>query len=85
MFSFPDGAFTPVIADYHAIYLIGYGTVYQMLPGPRRVAGRRRPRRHAVATGPRRGAGATTRARGRGTSAAACGRDSHSKQSQKQR
>jgi outer membrane protein assembly factor BamB len=35
VFSFPDGAFSPVIADYHAIYLIGYGTVYQMLPGPR--------------------------------------------------
>ncbi len=41
MFSFPDGAFTPVIADYHAIYLDGYGTLYQMLPG--------RPRHHAAA------------------------------------
>ena len=25
VFSFPDGAFTPVIADYHALYLDGYG------------------------------------------------------------
>jgi outer membrane protein assembly factor BamB len=33
VFSFPDGAFTPVIADYHAIYLDGYGELYQMLPG----------------------------------------------------
>jgi outer membrane protein assembly factor BamB len=33
VFSFPDGAFTPVIADYHAIYLDGYGVLYQMLPG----------------------------------------------------
>ena len=33
VFSFPDGAFTPVIADYHAIYLDGYGQLYQMLPG----------------------------------------------------
>ncbi|MFZ0043391.1 MAG: PQQ-binding-like beta-propeller repeat protein, partial [Solirubrobacteraceae bacterium] len=29
VFSFHDGAFTPAIADYHAIYLIGYDTVYQ--------------------------------------------------------
>jgi outer membrane protein assembly factor BamB len=42
VFSFPDGAFTPVIADYHAIYLDGYGTLYQMLPGPAR-------HRHAAA------------------------------------
>jgi outer membrane protein assembly factor BamB len=41
VFSFPDGAFTPVIADYHAIFLDGYGTLYQMLPG-------RPPHRHAV-------------------------------------
>lgn len=33
VFSFPDGAFNPVIADHGAIYLIGYQTVYQMLPG----------------------------------------------------
>jgi outer membrane protein assembly factor BamB len=35
VFSFPDGAFTPVIADYHAIYLDGYATIYQLLPGPK--------------------------------------------------
>ena len=42
VFSFPDGAFTPVIADYHAIYLDGYGTIYQLLPGraPRRAKAR---------------------------------------------
>jgi outer membrane protein assembly factor BamB len=34
VFYFPDGAFTPVIADYHALYLDGYGTIYQLLPGP---------------------------------------------------
>jgi outer membrane protein assembly factor BamB len=39
VFSFPDGAFNPVIADYHAIYLDGYNTIYQMLPG-------RSPKRH---------------------------------------
>jgi hypothetical protein len=33
VFSFPDGAFTPVIADYHAIYLDGYAQIYQLLPG----------------------------------------------------
>ena len=32
VFSFPDGAFNPVIADASAIYLIGYSTIYQMLP-----------------------------------------------------
>jgi len=33
VFSFPDGAFTPVIADYHAIYLDGYNKIYQLPPG----------------------------------------------------
>ena len=33
VFGFPDGAFTPVIADYHAIYLDGYTKLYQLLPG----------------------------------------------------
>ncbi len=32
VFSFPDGAFNPVIADNEAIYLIGYKTIYQLLP-----------------------------------------------------
>jgi outer membrane protein assembly factor BamB len=32
VFYFNDGAFTPVIADYHAIYLVGYGELYQLLP-----------------------------------------------------
>jgi outer membrane protein assembly factor BamB len=31
-FSFPDGAFNPVISDLSAIYLSGYSTIYQMLP-----------------------------------------------------
>ena len=32
VFAFPDGAINPVIADYKAIYLSGYSTLYQMLP-----------------------------------------------------
>jgi outer membrane protein assembly factor BamB len=32
VFSFPDGAFNPVICDLKAIYLAGYTTLYQMLP-----------------------------------------------------
>lgn len=32
VFSFPDGAFNPVIADRGAIYMVGYGSIYQMLP-----------------------------------------------------
>ena len=58
VFSFPDGAFTPVIADYHAIYLDGYGAMYQLLPGPapRRAhrVRRRPPARHSRAAHRRR-------------------------------
>ena len=32
VFSFGDGAFNPVVADNHAIYLSGYTMLYQMLP-----------------------------------------------------
>jgi outer membrane protein assembly factor BamB len=32
VFSFPDGAFNPVVADKGAIYLSGYTKLYQMLP-----------------------------------------------------
>jgi outer membrane protein assembly factor BamB len=32
VFSFPDGAFNPVICDAHAIYLVGYSKIYEMLP-----------------------------------------------------
>jgi outer membrane protein assembly factor BamB len=32
VFSFSDGAFNPVIADPSAIYMVGYSTIYQMLP-----------------------------------------------------
>lgn len=42
VFSFPDGAFNPVIADASTIYLTGYTTLYQMLPRP--PARRRQPR-----------------------------------------
>ncbi|HLI59821.1 MAG TPA: PQQ-binding-like beta-propeller repeat protein [Solirubrobacteraceae bacterium] len=35
VFSFPDGAFTPVIADEHAIFLIGHGSIYELLPNKR--------------------------------------------------
>ncbi len=43
VFSFRDGDFNPVVADNHAIYLVGSTTVYQMLP-TRRV---KRPAHHA--------------------------------------
>ncbi len=54
VFQFPAGAFTPIIADYHALYLDGYGTIYQLLPGRRPVAHKpppkphRKPTRHQV-------------------------------------
>ncbi|MGO9954928.1 MAG: PQQ-binding-like beta-propeller repeat protein [Solirubrobacteraceae bacterium] len=38
VFSFPDGAFSPIVADYHAVYLVGYLTVYQLLPNAAHVA-----------------------------------------------
>jgi outer membrane protein assembly factor BamB len=33
VFSFPDGEFTPVITDGKVVFLIGYSTIYQMVPG----------------------------------------------------
>ena len=53
VFSFGDGDFSPAIADDHALYVDGYGTVNQFLPGraaPRRV--RPSPQAHRP---PRRG------------------------------
>jgi outer membrane protein assembly factor BamB len=52
VFSFPDGDFTPVIADNHAIYLDGYSMIYQLLPGaaPSRPKATRRPRARHRAT-----------------------------------
>jgi outer membrane protein assembly factor BamB len=47
VFRFPDGAFNPVIADYGAIYLDGYGAINQLV--------RRGPRHAARATRVRRG------------------------------
>jgi len=32
VFSFPDGAFNPVVCDNSTIYLTGYSTLYQMIP-----------------------------------------------------
>jgi outer membrane protein assembly factor BamB len=32
VYRFPDGAFTPVIADDSAVYLVGYASVFQLLP-----------------------------------------------------
>ncbi|HEY1508287.1 MAG TPA: PQQ-binding-like beta-propeller repeat protein [Solirubrobacteraceae bacterium] len=32
VFAFSDGAFNPVIADPTAIYMVGYGAIYQFLP-----------------------------------------------------
>lgn len=43
VFEFRDGAFTPVIADYRAIYMAGYSRIYELLParGSRPAAPRR--------------------------------------------
>ena len=47
VFRFPDGAFTPVIADYHALYLDGYSRIYQLLPGPKPKPHARKHKRQA--------------------------------------
>ena len=51
VFSFPDGAFNPVVADYSSIYLDGYARIYRLVPGSaarrptvRRPTRARRPR-----------------------------------------
>lgn len=54
VYSFHDGAFNPVIADYGAVYLIGYQIIYQMLPSSRPKAPQRAkgPARHGRAAKP---------------------------------
>jgi outer membrane protein assembly factor BamB len=32
VFSFPDGRFNPAISDGHAVYMVGYSVIYQMIP-----------------------------------------------------
>jgi outer membrane protein assembly factor BamB len=44
VFGWPDGAFNPVVADRRAIYLAGYGNLYELLPA----APRHRARRQAA-------------------------------------
>ncbi len=41
VFSYPDGEFASAIADRHAIYLIGYSKIYQLLPRHRVSSGGR--------------------------------------------
>jgi outer membrane protein assembly factor BamB len=59
VFSFPDGAFNAVIADYGAIYLDGYARIYSLIPGstarhPRAKQPAARRHRRAVASKSRR-------------------------------
>ncbi len=44
VFQFGDGDFSPAIADHHALYVDGYNTVFQFLPGRRAP----RPQAHPV-------------------------------------
>jgi outer membrane protein assembly factor BamB len=56
-YSYPDGAFTPMIADPKTLYLSGYDKIYQLIPRtPLKTAHKPRPRRahHAARhSGPR--------------------------------
>ena len=36
LWSFPDGEYSPVVADKRRLFLIGYEQVYGMAPRPRR-------------------------------------------------
>jgi len=66
VFSFPDGAFTAVIADYHALYLDGYDQIYQLLPGrPPAPRAHARPHRPAGKTKAKTNAKATAKAKAR--------------------
>ena len=49
VFSFPDGAFNPVISDFGAIYLAGYTQLYQLLPRAKHRAASH-GKRHRTAT-----------------------------------
>jgi outer membrane protein assembly factor BamB len=64
VFRFPDGAFTPVIADQSAIYLDGYGQIYQLLPG-RSPAAKATGRNHRANAAKRRANARKNRARQR--------------------
>jgi outer membrane protein assembly factor BamB len=48
VFSFPDGAFTPVVANPNAIFLGGYNVLYELLPSSRS----RTPATRSTATKP---------------------------------
>jgi outer membrane protein assembly factor BamB len=54
VFSFPDGAFNPVICDAGAIYIVGYSKIYQMLTTS---TARHPPPRHVAAATNKHGAG----------------------------
>lgn len=45
VFGFHDGAFTPVVADDQAIFLIGHGSIYEMLPTRHHASSASRSRR----------------------------------------
>jgi outer membrane protein assembly factor BamB len=61
VFSFHDGAFTPAIADYGALYLDGYDTLYELVP---------RRSRQAAADARNRSPSSSANRRGRSHSAA---------------
>jgi outer membrane protein assembly factor BamB len=48
VFSFPDGAFSPVIADDSAIFLVGLNTLYELLPKTQPVHARKPAKKTAA-------------------------------------
>lgn len=41
VFKFPEGSYTPIVADRRAVYLVGYNNIFEMLPKRRPQAWRR--------------------------------------------
>jgi outer membrane protein assembly factor BamB len=78
VFSFPDGAFTPIIADYHALYLDGYDKIYQLLPHGAPAHAKHRTRRPSPKPA-RRSAAAVAAARSKARKAAKARAGTHHK------
>jgi outer membrane protein assembly factor BamB len=55
VFTYPDGAFTPIIADDSALFLDGYGEIYELLPDHKAAVHHAAAKPHRAAPKPRHG------------------------------
>lgn len=63
VFSFPDGAFNPVIADDSDVYLVGYSKLYQLIPKNAPTSSTPAPKPRRSAAKPRRSAAKSAKKR----------------------